>query len=104
MSGADNALAVSITPWKRSLLVTFDTSRSDIEAGRLRRDRRSAARLFRLESMDSMLQTPATNAANTSSGINSANPTMANSTVHSPGSGVRGQESGVSQHDPAPAT
>src|SRR5262245_33569287 len=80
IKGAENALAVSITPWKRSFFVA-GSSISASEAGRLNRSSRSEARLLRFEIIDNTDQTANTKAANTTSGITSATPTNAKITL-----------------------
>src|SRR5689334_20216035 len=76
MSGLDSALAVSMTPAKRSFLF-LGSSISASDAGRLSRSRRSEARLLRLEISVRTAKMPATSPAKTSSGITSARPTSA---------------------------
>src|SRR5438067_1585963 len=93
MSGLDKARAVSMIPCMRgSLEADCCVSRSISEAGRLRRARRSWARLFRWEITDSSDQTPKMKTPKTRNGMMSFKPTNAKITMASPrgfGSGLR---------------
>src|SRR5262249_53170449 len=85
ISGLDNLLAVSTTPFMRS---SFSTdcwvSMSTSDAGRLMRARRSCARTLRWEIIDSTAQHAAMKAAKIKNGMMSASPITAKITMATP--------------------
>ena len=69
MSGEAIALAASRMPWKRSPFLAAGSSISASDCGRLNRAKRSIARLFRFEIIDSTAQIPSTIPKNTRIGM-----------------------------------